>query len=334
MTYGYPHVCDPHTSDISRFYPHERTEHHILARCAEHFNKTYGIVHPREQWASRAGHAPQPVLRTRGGPGRGVLRRPRLGAPAVVRVQRRAAREVPAGERAPRRTSGTRGGGRRSPTPSTWRCATASAWSTSRRSTSSTSRDPGALAGLQHITRQLRRRGGRALGLHAVAHPRRRVPRRPHDPAPRRRALPRRSPAPSTVAATSTGSAGTCRPTARSRSPTARSALCTLGLWGPNAEAVLATVVTPGNQRVGATDDVSHAGFPYGAVREVLDRRHPVHAVPHLLRRRERLGDLHRASSTACACGTRSPPPARRSASCRSASACTPSPAGSRRATA
>ena len=35
----------------ARFYPHERTEHHIHARCAEHFNKTYGIVHPREQWA-------------------------------------------------------------------------------------------------------------------------------------------------------------------------------------------------------------------------------------------------------------------------------------------
>ncbi len=55
MTYGYPHLCDPHSSDISRFYPHEKTEHHILARCAEHFNKTYGIVHPREQWASQRG---------------------------------------------------------------------------------------------------------------------------------------------------------------------------------------------------------------------------------------------------------------------------------------
>ena len=55
MTYGYPHLCDPHTSDISRFYPHERTEHHIRARCAEHYNKTYGIVHPREQWGSERG---------------------------------------------------------------------------------------------------------------------------------------------------------------------------------------------------------------------------------------------------------------------------------------
>ncbi len=55
MTYGYPHMCDPHGSDIARLYPHERTEAHIEARCAEHFNKTYGIVHPREQWASRRG---------------------------------------------------------------------------------------------------------------------------------------------------------------------------------------------------------------------------------------------------------------------------------------
>jgi glycine cleavage system aminomethyltransferase T/glycine/D-amino acid oxidase-like deaminating enzyme len=52
MTYGYPHICEPHSSDISRFYEHEKTEHHIYARCGEHFNKTYGIVHPREQWGT------------------------------------------------------------------------------------------------------------------------------------------------------------------------------------------------------------------------------------------------------------------------------------------
>ncbi|MCI0425502.1 MAG: FAD-dependent oxidoreductase, partial [Actinobacteria bacterium] len=51
MTHGYPEL-DPHASDIARFYPWARTEHHIRSRCAEHFNKTYGIVHPREQWAS------------------------------------------------------------------------------------------------------------------------------------------------------------------------------------------------------------------------------------------------------------------------------------------
>ena len=53
MTFGYPRVCDPHSSDIARFSAHEKTEHHIYARCAEHYNKTYGIVHPREQWGSQ-----------------------------------------------------------------------------------------------------------------------------------------------------------------------------------------------------------------------------------------------------------------------------------------
>lgn len=51
MTQGYPEL-DPHGSDVARFYEFQRTEAHVLARCAEHFNKTYGIVHPREQWES------------------------------------------------------------------------------------------------------------------------------------------------------------------------------------------------------------------------------------------------------------------------------------------
>ena len=55
ITYGYPRLCDPHGSDVTRFYPHERTERHIRQRCREHFNKTYGIVHPREQWESARG---------------------------------------------------------------------------------------------------------------------------------------------------------------------------------------------------------------------------------------------------------------------------------------
>src|SRR5690606_16447068 len=51
MTDGYPEI-DPHQSDIARFYDYARTTHHIEARCSEHFNKTYGIVHPCEQWES------------------------------------------------------------------------------------------------------------------------------------------------------------------------------------------------------------------------------------------------------------------------------------------
>ncbi len=51
MTTGVPEI-DPTGSDISRFYEHQKTRVHIDARTAEGFNKTYGIVHPREQWAS------------------------------------------------------------------------------------------------------------------------------------------------------------------------------------------------------------------------------------------------------------------------------------------
>jgi glycine cleavage system aminomethyltransferase T/glycine/D-amino acid oxidase-like deaminating enzyme len=51
MTDGTPEI-DVHSSDIARFYDHHRTRAHIQARSAEGFNKTYGIVHPMEQWAS------------------------------------------------------------------------------------------------------------------------------------------------------------------------------------------------------------------------------------------------------------------------------------------
>ncbi len=54
MTNGEPEI-DPHGSDIARFYDHQKTKQHIDARTSEGFNKTYGIVHPSEQWASNRG---------------------------------------------------------------------------------------------------------------------------------------------------------------------------------------------------------------------------------------------------------------------------------------
>ncbi|HYJ67214.1 MAG TPA: FAD-dependent oxidoreductase [Nocardioidaceae bacterium] len=51
MTDGCPEI-DLHHSDIARFYPHQRTKSHIWARTGEAFNKTYGIIHPGEQWES------------------------------------------------------------------------------------------------------------------------------------------------------------------------------------------------------------------------------------------------------------------------------------------
>jgi glycine cleavage system aminomethyltransferase T/glycine/D-amino acid oxidase-like deaminating enzyme len=46
---------DLHSSDIARFHEHQKTRTHVRARASEGFNKTYGIVHPSEQWASNRG---------------------------------------------------------------------------------------------------------------------------------------------------------------------------------------------------------------------------------------------------------------------------------------
>ena len=51
MTHGESEI-DLHASDVARFHEHHRTQSHIRARVSEAFNKTYGIVHPAEQWAS------------------------------------------------------------------------------------------------------------------------------------------------------------------------------------------------------------------------------------------------------------------------------------------
>ncbi len=51
MTHGNPEY-DLHQSDIARFYAAQRTRSHVKARTSEAFNKTYGIVHPGEQWSS------------------------------------------------------------------------------------------------------------------------------------------------------------------------------------------------------------------------------------------------------------------------------------------
>jgi glycine cleavage system aminomethyltransferase T/glycine/D-amino acid oxidase-like deaminating enzyme len=51
MVLGESHI-DLHSSDVSRFHPHQKTRAHVKARTGEAFPKTYGIIHPAEQWAS------------------------------------------------------------------------------------------------------------------------------------------------------------------------------------------------------------------------------------------------------------------------------------------
>jgi glycine cleavage system aminomethyltransferase T/glycine/D-amino acid oxidase-like deaminating enzyme len=51
MVHGESEI-DLQSSDIARFYDCQKTVRHVRARAAEGFNKTYGIIHPGEQWAS------------------------------------------------------------------------------------------------------------------------------------------------------------------------------------------------------------------------------------------------------------------------------------------
>ena len=328
MTDGYPHVCDPHSSDISRFYPHERTEHHIHARCAEHYNKTYGIVHPREQWASERGMRRSPFFPreealgavffdARGWerpqwfesnadlldryPQAGRTAAARVGQPLVVADHQRRAPPPARARRDGRphrvqRVRPHRAGRRRLPPAD---------------------------------VRQQRRRAGRQVGVHAAAHARRRVPRRPHDHAPRRAALPRRH---------------------RRLRRRPRQAL----VQPPPARRRVGHVHRPDlghlhDRRVGSErggDDDADRDRPVDArgatCRRPASRTGPCatcwstacrarcSASPTSARA---AGRSTPTPSTGCGCGTRSGRPARRTTSGRSGSACTPSPGGSRRAT-
>ena len=51
MTDGHPEI-DVHHSDIARFYPHQMRREHTRLRTTESFIKTYGIIHPAEQYES------------------------------------------------------------------------------------------------------------------------------------------------------------------------------------------------------------------------------------------------------------------------------------------
>jgi glycine cleavage system aminomethyltransferase T/glycine/D-amino acid oxidase-like deaminating enzyme len=51
MVHGESEI-DVYESNAARFHDHQKTSAHVRARAAEGFNKMYGIVHPGEQWES------------------------------------------------------------------------------------------------------------------------------------------------------------------------------------------------------------------------------------------------------------------------------------------
>lgn len=272
MTYGYPHLCDPHTSDISRFYPHERTEHHIYARCAEHYNKTYGIVHPREQWGSERGMRRSPFYAREEALGAVFFdargwERPQWYESNAALFEKYPQAKVDRPDEWDRR----------------W-------WSPITNAEHLAMRDsvgmvdltafnefdiegPGAKDALQYIlvnnvdvpvgksiyTPLLTPAGGFRgdLTIQRLGEEHYRVITGAFDGGRDQYWFRKHLP-------TATSNGGSVTFTDRSQS------ICTLGLWGPNASAVLAKIVTPERQFAGATVDISQAGFPYGSVRDML----------------------------------------------------------------
>ena len=93
MTHGYSEIDVSH-SDIARFHEHQKPREHTRKRTTESFIKTYGIIHPAEQYESDRGVRKSPMYDVAGEARRVLLRDRRLGAAALVRDQRRPGRAV------------------------------------------------------------------------------------------------------------------------------------------------------------------------------------------------------------------------------------------------
>jgi glycine cleavage system aminomethyltransferase T/glycine/D-amino acid oxidase-like deaminating enzyme len=61
MVHGESEI-DLHSSDVARFHAHQTTRAHVRARTGEAFPKTYGIIHPAEQWSSDRGLRLPPMV--------------------------------------------------------------------------------------------------------------------------------------------------------------------------------------------------------------------------------------------------------------------------------
>ncbi|GLZ45027.1 glycine cleavage system protein T [Actinomycetospora sp. NBRC 106375] len=265
MTAGAPEI-DPQHSDIARFAPHERTRAYVRARAAEGFNKTYGIVHPREQWGSDRGARRSPFFEREQALGAEFFEVAGWERPQWYRANEHLVAELGVADR-----------------PHEW---DARWWSpiinaehlAMRRGvamidlsafTSFDVRGPGALPYLQHLTvAQMDRPVGRViytpllgpdggfrsdLTVVRLGEEHFRVVTGGADGARDRHWFTTHLPADGSVALHDV-----------------TSAMCTLGLWGPRARDVLAAVTD---------DDVSDAAFPFGTARTVHVGSTPVLAL-------------------------------------------------------
>ncbi len=276
MVHGESEI-DVYDSNIARVYPHQRTAGHVRARASEGFNKMYGIVHPAEQWESDRRVRLSPFYE----------REQALGAVFYEAVGWERPQWYESNGVAARRV-------RRSRHPARGRVGVALVVADHQRRAPRDARPrrmvdltafavfdvtgPGALDVVQRVAmRQMDVAIGRVVYTPLLT-PQRRLQARPDDHAPRRADVPRRhrrrlrDVRPQVVR----------RPPARGRLGAQihdqTSAWCTLGLWGPRARDILASVTS---------DDVSHEGFPFARCRTI-----EVGPLPVLASRISYVGDL------------------------------------------
>ena len=121
---GGPQV-DVHECDIDRFEPHQLAPAYVRERGVQNFVEVYDILHPLQPMESPRPLRTSPFHDREVDLGARFLEGERLGAAALVRGERRAARPLRGPHPGPRRL-GRRATGRRSPAPRRSPPATAS----------------------------------------------------------------------------------------------------------------------------------------------------------------------------------------------------------------
>ena len=249
-------TIDVHEADAARFYPCQRTVAHVRARAREGFNKMYGIVHPAEQWESARPVRVSPMYERERDLGAFFYETAGWERPFWYAGERRPARAV----RGP--ADGAPGGvgvalvvaGHQRRAPGHAGRLRAGRPVRLRRPRDIRARR--ARGGADAVGRA-DERGDRPRGLHLVAGPERRVPGRPDRHAAGRDRF-------RVVTGGATGMSDakwiSDHLPAGAFLADLTSAWTTIGLWGPRARDVLASVTA---------DDVSHAGFPFGTCRDI-----------------------------------------------------------------